>query len=140
MNYDRSIETEGAIPAMHDRMVDSELSDFGTDDDARAPNKRRIVIAIIVLAVIAAIVGFFIWRSSAAPEQSEVLVPIVSVVMPGNTTVAGEITATGTLGARRPMPSRAPGAPMPTPGPEASAASPPVVARKDGDAAPGFSF
>ena len=39
MNYDRSIETEGAIPAMHDRMVDSELSDFGTDDDARAPNK-----------------------------------------------------------------------------------------------------
>ncbi len=46
----------------------------------------------------------------------------------------------GTSGARRPMPSRAPGAPMPTPGPEASAASPPVVARKDGDAAPGFSF
>ena len=104
MNYDRSIETEGAIPAMHDRMVDSELSDFGEDDDARAPKKRRIVIAIIVLAVIAAIVGFFIWRSSAAPEQSEVQVPTVSVVMPGNTTVAGEITATGTLGARRPMP------------------------------------
>ena len=46
----------------------------------------------------------------------------------------------GTSGARRPMPSRAPGSPMPTPGPEASAASPPAVARKDGDAAPGFSF
>ncbi|ETI64856.1 secretion system protein [Sphingobium sp. C100] len=46
----------------------------------------------------------------------------------------------GTSGAQRPMPSRAPGAPMPTPGPEAAATAPPSLARKDGDAAPGFSF
>ncbi|WP_176595109.1 MULTISPECIES: type II and III secretion system protein family protein [Sphingobium] len=50
----------------------------------------------------------------------------------------------GVSGARSPMPSRAPGAPVPAPGPQASAALPPVASRDSGkrskDAAPGFSF
>ncbi|BAI97281.1 fimbriae assembly protein [Sphingobium sp. TA15] len=50
----------------------------------------------------------------------------------------------GISGAHAPMPSRAPGAPAPTPGPQASAALPPVASRDIGkrskDAAPGFSF
>ncbi|QNE05536.1 efflux RND transporter periplasmic adaptor subunit [Croceicoccus marinus] len=104
MNYDRSIATEGAIPAMHDRVADSDLSEFGTPEDDGGRKKRRIVIIIVAAAVLAAVVAFLIWQSSAAPEQSEAQVPIVTVAIPGNTNVAGEITATGTLGARRPMP------------------------------------
>ncbi|KXU30738.1 secretion system protein [Sphingobium sp. 22B] len=50
----------------------------------------------------------------------------------------------GVSGARSPMPSRAPGAPAPAPGPQSSAALPPVASRDTGkrskDAAPGFSF
>ena len=104
MNYDRSIATEGAIPAMHDRVADSDLSEFGAPEDDGGRKKRRIVIIIVAAAVLAAVVAFLIWQSSAAPEQSEAQVPIVTVAIPGNTNVAGEITATGTLGARRPMP------------------------------------
>ena len=104
MNYDRSIATQGATPAMHDRIADSDLSEFDTDTEGGARKKRRIVIAIVAAAVLAAVVAFLIWQSSAAPEQAEAQVPIVTVAVPGNTTVAGEITATGTLGARRPMP------------------------------------
>lgn len=50
----------------------------------------------------------------------------------------------GVSGAQAPMPSRAPGAPVPAPGPQSSAALPPVASRDTGkrskDAAPGFSF
>ncbi len=104
MNYDRSIATEGADPVMHDRIADGELSDFGTSEEESARKKRRIVIIVAAVAALAAIVAFLIWQSSAAPEQSEAQVPIVTVAVPGNTNVAGEITTTGTLGARRPMP------------------------------------
>jgi RND family efflux transporter MFP subunit len=89
---------------MHDRVADSDLSEFGTPEDDGGRKKRRIVIIIVAAAVLAAVVAFLIWQSSAAPEQSEAQVPIVTVAIPGNTNVAGEITATGTLGARRPMP------------------------------------
>ena len=50
----------------------------------------------------------------------------------------------GISGARAPMPSRAPNGPVPAPGPQTSAALPPIAARDSGkrskDAAPGFSF
>ena len=54
----------------------------------------------------------------------------------------------GISGARSPMPSRAPGGPAPAPGPQSSAALPPVASRdaardsgkRSKDAAPGFSF
>ncbi|RYM14961.1 MULTISPECIES: type II and III secretion system protein family protein [Sphingobium] len=48
----------------------------------------------------------------------------------------------GVSGARGKMPTRAPGSPMPTPGPQAAAALPPVAAKpgKPGAVAPGFSF
>ncbi len=104
MNYDRSIATEGAAPVMHDRIADSDLSEFGATGEEGARKKRRIAIIIVAAIVLAAVVAFLIWQSSAAPEQAEEQVPIVTVAVPGNTSVAGEITATGTLGARRPMP------------------------------------
>jgi pilus assembly protein CpaC len=51
----------------------------------------------------------------------------------------------GVSGARPAMPSRAPGAPMPTPGPEASLPAAPLAradrkSGKNASAAPGFSF
>ncbi|MBZ9647208.1 type II and III secretion system protein family protein [Sphingobium sp. 3R8] len=48
----------------------------------------------------------------------------------------------GVSGARGHMPTRAPGSPVPTPGPQAAAALPPVATRpgKPGTVAPGFSF
>ncbi|BBF69494.1 MULTISPECIES: type II and III secretion system protein family protein [Sphingomonas] len=48
----------------------------------------------------------------------------------------------GVSGARGHMPTRAPGSPVPTPGPQAAAALPPVATKpgKPGTVAPGFSF
>ena len=103
MNYDRSIATQGAAPVMHDRIADSDLSEFGSTGDDAA-RKKRLILFIVAAVIVAAIVAFLIWQSSAAPEQAEEQVPIVTVAVPGNTNVAAEITATGTLGARRPMP------------------------------------
>lgn len=48
----------------------------------------------------------------------------------------------GVSGARGPKPTRAPGSPVPTPGPQAANGLPPATAKpgKPGDTAPGFSF
>jgi|UniRef100_UPI0035CAA0C9 RND family efflux transporter MFP subunit len=72
----------------------------------RAPRPRWILIVGIVAAVlVVALIGYFVFgRSAATPAKPTEQLPLVSVVVPGRSTVARTITATGTLAARREMP------------------------------------
>lgn len=98
MNDETTIDLAGAEPLAH-----------GTDvvRDRPAWYRRRP----FVLAAVAAALALLAWLAFArAPVQEEAAAgsraqaPTVSVVTPGRTTIAGTITATGTLAARREMP------------------------------------
>ena len=71
-----------------------------------ARRNRVLIIAIIVILLLLG-AGFLMTRGGEeqpfAPQQGK-QVPTVSVVAPGRTTVAGTVSATGTLAARREMP------------------------------------
>lgn len=99
MNYETSVTAESA---------DSYPADLVDESEARTSRRRRwIVIALVVLAVLGG-VAFFVARGGenggvgAGDDQSQA--PVITVVTPGRTTIEGEIEASGTLAARRPMP------------------------------------
>ena len=73
----------------------------------RGPQGRRWGLIIgIVAAVLAAVVGasFLFGGKKAEPAKPVEQLPLVSVVVPGRSTVARTVTATGSLAARREMP------------------------------------
>lgn len=99
MNYESTIKADRAEGFADD------LSDQQSVGGSSA--KRNIIIALIVAAILAAIAYYFVGGGEAtsvgADERAE-QVPSVTVIAPGKTTVEGEISATGTLAARRALP------------------------------------
>lgn len=72
-----------------------------------APERRskRSMVVIAAIALLAALLAaYFLMGGDAQPEEAPEQLQSVTVVVPGRTTVEGEITATGTLAARRSMP------------------------------------
>lgn len=99
MNYETSVTAETA---------ESYPADLIDEADARAARRRRwIIIAVIALAVLG-VIAYAMTRGggdgavAAGDDQSQL--PVISVVTPGQTTIEGQIQASGTLAARRPMP------------------------------------
>lgn len=77
------------------------------DDEARAKRKRRLIIAAliaVVLLIIAAVMLSSSAQQTAFAPNENAIIPAVTVITPGNTTIEGMINATGTLAARREMP------------------------------------
>ncbi|OYZ42866.1 MAG: efflux transporter periplasmic adaptor subunit, partial [Novosphingobium sp. 16-62-11] len=95
MNYETTIDAEGVLA----------LNDLDGADGARRSRRRIWIIAAIVIVVLIA-AWYFMHGSgssgaeSGAGEQSQV----VTVVVPGKTTISGMISASGTIAARRQMP------------------------------------
>lgn len=102
MNYDSKITP--STPG-----VDAQTSS-AVDPLAPEPQERRSwrLIALAGLVVVAVLVGvwFFLHRGGAADTSNAGAeqIPVVTVVVPGESSVAGEITGTGSLAARRSMP------------------------------------
>jgi HlyD family secretion protein len=98
MNYDAKIDaTSGTADAGYDPLAAS--------DEDRASNRRVWIIAgAAVLLMIA--LWFFMHREEADPTIDATVsqAPTVTVISPGRASVAGQISATGTLAARREMP------------------------------------
>ena len=99
MNYDTNI----AANSSH-----SIGSDYDLSGRSEGSGKARtiIIIALVVAALLAAIY-FLFGRGeegavAAGDENSQA--PTVTVISPGRTTIEGEITANGTIAARREMP------------------------------------
>lgn len=99
MNYETTVTGEGGRP------LAGEFETPDAENRSRSRRRRFIVIGIIIAALIAAAVGWQMTSAPAAPvADREGQAPTVTVIAPGQTTVEGEITATGTLAARREMP------------------------------------
>ena len=81
--------------------------DGETVADEREVRSRKRLYIIIALIVLAAVVAAYFFATAGADEGAgvdESQAPTITVITPGRTTVAGEIEASGTLSARRPMP------------------------------------
>jgi RND family efflux transporter MFP subunit len=99
MNYETTVQAEpGGVHVVDEVIV---------DDGERAPRRGRMIL-FAVIAVIALAVLLFLTHGGdekqdfATPAAGTV--PVVTVVTPGRTTIAGTIEATGSLAARRPIP------------------------------------
>jgi RND family efflux transporter MFP subunit len=99
MNYDTKIDT---VPL--EEATASELLESDSEDTRRARRKAWI----IALGAGALLVALFLLFHDSAPEpfspENASQTPVVTVISPGRSTVAGRINATGTLAARREEP------------------------------------
>lgn len=95
MNYETGFETR-----------DSTSLDYTVDGEAATASRRKKIIAIVAVLILAVLVTYLVFgRSGAAPaDDGEQQLATVTVIAPGRTTVSGQIVATGTLAARRDMP------------------------------------
>ena len=80
---------------------------------ARRRWRKRIIIALVALALVVVLAIFLFagrGEQAAPPAQSEgQSLPAVTVIVPGRQDVAGLVSATGTLAARRDLPVGVPG-------------------------------
>lgn len=101
MNYELGVMAEKGDPI---------TVDFDPDEDdrleKRRTDRRRIIIIAGLIVLGLAIAAYFAMRGGTTTPAGEenAQAPTVTVVRPGRTTVEGEITATGSLAARREMP------------------------------------
>lgn len=95
MNYETSI----------DPSTGAEANPLAIGADERRSRRRLLIGGALVVVVL---IGLWLLahRKDPAPDATTgaAQVPTVTVITPGRTTVAGRITATGTLGARREQP------------------------------------
>lgn len=99
MNYDAKIEVR------ENEMAEVAANPLAGDLDQDRASRRRIW--IIALVAVVALIGiwFLLHRGgndNATGDTTQV--PVVTVAVPGKATVAGQISVTGTLAARRAMP------------------------------------
>ncbi|MBO6527276.1 efflux RND transporter periplasmic adaptor subunit [Erythrobacter sp.] len=102
MNYEAGVIAEKGETIS----VDFEPVDQAAEEKRRSDRRKIIIIAVLIVLGLA-IAAFFAMRGNgtttpAGDENAQA--PTVTVVTPGRTTVEGQITATGTLAARREMP------------------------------------
>lgn len=94
MNYETTINADNAASPM-----------FHGEGDGQRSSRRLWIIGAVVVAVLAG-VWFLMHRGdgTATADAQESQAQVVTVVVPGTTTIAGTITASGTIAARREMP------------------------------------
>ncbi|MGJ0237173.1 efflux RND transporter periplasmic adaptor subunit [Novosphingobium fluoreni] len=103
MNYDTKIDTPGSLEADADARV---IEVHHLDDTAERPSRRRLWL-IGGAVVLVLLVAWLLMRSrddKPIDPNAGAQVPVVSVSAPGRASIAGEITGTGSIAARREMP------------------------------------
>lgn len=100
MNFDARIDQSMAMEE-----PDGANPLFGADSDDSLSRRRMAIGAVAVLLVLIAI-WFWSHRDTLSKDAAATKdqAPLVSVIVPGRTTIAGEISVNGSLAARREMP------------------------------------
>lgn len=93
MNYETTINADGAFSP-----------EFPGDAGRPAATRRLWIIGALIVAVVAAAWFFLHGGGDAGADKKEAQAQVVTVVIPGATTVTGTIRASGTIAARREMP------------------------------------
>jgi HlyD family secretion protein len=97
MNYETKVADLSGAPEVLVEEVELET---------RRSRRRRMIVAIAIALALAALAAYMLSRGEeeVAFAPREGVAPAVTVVAPGQTTIAGLVSATGTLAARREMP------------------------------------
>ncbi len=98
MTYESEIRADGEQP------VEVGLDGETALEEQSVRSKRKTIGIAALIALVLAIAGYFLFAGGEAPVEQAPQLQAVTVVAPGRTTVEGEISATGTLAARRAMP------------------------------------
>jgi RND family efflux transporter MFP subunit len=77
-------------------------ADYLDQDERRSRRTRMLIIGGV--AILALLVGVYIWTHRKAPPAAIDTAPSVTVIVPGRHSVTTEIPAVGNVGARRDMP------------------------------------
>ncbi|RIV76061.1 efflux RND transporter periplasmic adaptor subunit [Pelagerythrobacter aerophilus] len=99
MNYETTVTADRA---------EGYPADLDGEMNVRATRRRRLIIIGVIALIVLAGIAFFVTRGgnganvAAGEDQSQL--PVISVITPGTTTIEGQIEASGTLAARRPLP------------------------------------
>ncbi|MGN6496313.1 MAG: efflux RND transporter periplasmic adaptor subunit, partial [Tsuneonella sp.] len=98
MNYETTVQAEPGGVVVDEVIV---------DEDGRTTRRGRMILFAVLAAIAIAVLLFLTHGNDdkqdfATPAAGTV--PVVTVVSPGRTTIAGTIEATGSLAARRPIP------------------------------------
>lgn len=108
MDYDTPLGQPRANDAGADYIVEETVLTDADDEAHQARRRKQIVVggilATLVVLVVAIVLFLTSGGSDAAAEGSATQVPAVSVIVPGRESVLGDITASGTLAARNPLP------------------------------------
>lgn len=93
MNYETTIDAESA----------QALGSLADGEDSASQSRRKWIIgaAVVLLVVLA---WWFLHGPSEPAGPAKTQAQVVTVVVPGKTVIAGTITASGTIAARREMP------------------------------------
>ncbi|RYE43252.1 MAG: biotin/lipoyl-binding protein, partial [Hyphomicrobiales bacterium] len=99
MNYDAKIDTDRE-PGSSVGSASGELM-----EDNRLVSRKMLIVGAIILAVL---IGLWFINRFNKPDElgaaDQAQAPVVTVIVPGRGSVAGEISTTGTLAARRELP------------------------------------
>jgi RND family efflux transporter MFP subunit len=100
MNYETPIQQteDESVAVDYDSLTQAE------EEERQSRRKLWIIGAVMLVLLIA--IGLWLARTGGAGdgEKKPDLAPVVTVVAPGRTTIEGQISANGTLAARREMP------------------------------------
>lgn len=108
MDYDTPLDQRSSHDADDPVIVEDTVIEDMDDVSHQERRRKQIVIGSIVAAVVLAIIALALLfggsdtAADGAEETSQI--PVVSVVVPGNSSVVSDITASGTLAARSPLP------------------------------------
>jgi RND family efflux transporter MFP subunit len=98
MNYDAKIDAAGGAE-------DSSYNPLVAGDEDRASNRRMWIIGAAAVVLMIGLWFLLHHKDAAVTNPSAIAqAPVVTVISPGRSTIAGQINATGTLAARREMP------------------------------------
>lgn len=99
MNYDARIETEGNEEGTaFNPVLQSD------DEDRRSVRRMWLVGAVAVILLIGVWMLLHQGKNAEPGQGARSQAPVVTVIAPGKATIAGRISATGTLAARRELP------------------------------------
>nr|WP_137676961.1 efflux RND transporter periplasmic adaptor subunit [Parerythrobacter lutipelagi] len=99
MNYETTVRAES----------DGAFDSSQVDGETSSNTKRNVLIALAIILALIIGGGLYFYSqgqgaTTASADDRADQAPVVSVISPGSGTIAGEISATGSLAARREMP------------------------------------
>ncbi|WP_159979969.1 MULTISPECIES: efflux RND transporter periplasmic adaptor subunit [unclassified Novosphingobium] len=106
MNYDSKIEP-GRMTTGEDEAYDAGHNPLTGDAEQDRRSRRWIWLGAILVVALVVGIWFVVHNGEKGADEAgkdAAQIPVVTVVVPGRSTVAGEISATGSLAARRTMP------------------------------------